>query len=1188
MAQRDGGEGRSSHVRFAEREEVIVQRRPYRQDSRGYARRGTHESIDGPVNERQRYRRDSGDRPSPRSPVRLESPVTRTRRTRVVEEVPIRDGNEDVEPTTVYEMVEETRITESPPPIDDAWDEMPHRRPSRPPYDNDWDQRPNPRMSRPVYGDNDADLDRYSYGDAIKPRSRSRSRSPTYSRFEDPMAERYASGRNRFPSYIADQYGAHRPYRRTSASSDDWDPYDKFSLDLMSQSITESSKDGDSDTESPETDERVLVKDERGKLRTAHATAVKTSQYTGNAELGGLHSATLTAVHGPNDRKQSLFRWLHVRQEVMNFEELWMEISCVSGLSDLEKRAVTRLRGDVKSSLKSRHNPKGAKVGYVEPRSIEVPLKSLTNKNATRETVTGSARWICIPYFSLDQYSGLLSASNLSLFPAQTLLQAQYSRSTLQRDMEQAVCQLGNAKRGECFHIAQLWCVVIDNSLLVTCGTMSQSDLQGDTLKVNAEPSRDLTTDNQGTILVSYGDSVAWSLAADECQTWFAFNSKFQAFWPKNIEFWHQDHIITAAKWPRILRLVSHARSSVKITLKIGCLPDVPPRAVLKPETEIETASGDEHRESDTDDFVHVMMLPQTNRKGAPAFTKSSTVKTQLDSAHMFLMQDTSYSNRSAYKSCKPGTRKECHAYLDSLASIVEADGTDDVRRAYEEKIDIFNTTETLYRFFLPQDFEDPTSGKFWGAIRNMLELRQLQPNYTHAIIDNTVLQIRRFLRNLTPSLIAFQNIMSHASESECDGVEAPREFVTAWLYVVMGMVYGSQDHSRWSSRTSRMRELLDQGMKKLMHSLPNKSLIERTSMMPLEVLSLVTFGLLQDQVGKSDDICETYSQYLNSLENSIMSKQSDRSYQHRIDLVQQEISAVKRTLKRQRNIISSIRNSLTALDTHKIVLQNREEAAIRREKERDRYTDAAPGPPPPPRSHHALRSGLEEIAAIRPANDYMGLDDEFIQEISSASKLSSTDAGGLRGLFFMECSRLIEQREFEFWRYTDYANDLERAINFKMSFAKDRQENAIFAFTLVTIVFLPISTVSSIFGMNTADVRDMESSQWLYWSVALPLTLAVIMAGLWWMGELGNIARWFMRKPRESSSRGVYGGPVMMPQPVDQSYLTPASMPGPLMMNYAAAQYAPGINPGMQRVRTQEHYAPTSVWQGRARSEGY
>lgn len=32
--------------------------------------------------------------------------------------------------------------------------------------------------------------------------------------------------------------------------------------------------------------------------------------------------------------------------------------------------------------------------------------------------------------------------------------------------MEQAVCRLGNADRGECFHISQLWCLVIDNSKL--------------------------------------------------------------------------------------------------------------------------------------------------------------------------------------------------------------------------------------------------------------------------------------------------------------------------------------------------------------------------------------------------------------------------------------------------------------------------------------------------------------------------------------------------------------------------------------------------------------------------------------------------------------------------------------------------------------------------------------------------
>lgn len=140
-------------------------------------------------------------------------------------------------------------------------------------------------------------------------------------------------------------------------------------------------------------------------------------------------------------------------------------MSRISGLSDLEKSALARLRADVKKNcVRSRINPKGAKVGYMDPRSYEVPLKMMAKKSANAEQDLGSARWICIPYFSLELYSGLLGATNLASFPAQTLLQMQYSRNTPQRDMEQAVCQLGTGNRGECFHISQLWCIVIDNS----------------------------------------------------------------------------------------------------------------------------------------------------------------------------------------------------------------------------------------------------------------------------------------------------------------------------------------------------------------------------------------------------------------------------------------------------------------------------------------------------------------------------------------------------------------------------------------------------------------------------------------------------------------------------------------------------------------------------------------------------
>lgn len=58
--------------------------------------------------------------------------------------------------------------------------------------------------------------------------------------------------------------------------------------------------------------------------------------------------------------------------------------------------------------------------------------------------------------------------------------------------------------------------------LLVTCGTMTQSDLQGEQIKLNQEPSREgATASSQGKILVSYGESVMWSFGAEECPTWF-------------------------------------------------------------------------------------------------------------------------------------------------------------------------------------------------------------------------------------------------------------------------------------------------------------------------------------------------------------------------------------------------------------------------------------------------------------------------------------------------------------------------------------------------------------------------------------------------------------------------------------------------------------------------------------------
>ena len=102
----------------------------------------------------------------------------------------------------------------------------------------------------------------------------------------------------------------------------------------------------------------------------------------------------------------------------------------------------------------------------MDPRCIEVSIPAVKKKPTSDAASQTSVKWICLPYFALQQYSGLLTASDPGLFPPQTLLQAQYSGSTQQRDMEQAVCQLGASTKGECFHIDQLWCLVVGNSLV--------------------------------------------------------------------------------------------------------------------------------------------------------------------------------------------------------------------------------------------------------------------------------------------------------------------------------------------------------------------------------------------------------------------------------------------------------------------------------------------------------------------------------------------------------------------------------------------------------------------------------------------------------------------------------------------------------------------------------------------------
>lgn len=136
-------------------------------------------------------------------------------------------------------------------------------------------------------------------------------------------------------------------------------------------------------------------------------------------------------------------------------------------LSQSQRNGLTKLLAEVKKNcIKTKQTSKGNHVKYMEPRFIQVPIKPEASSATSSQKQARNVSWFSIPYFSLEQYSGLLSARDPTNFPPLTLLQAQYSRTAPQRDMDQVVCQLDkeSANDGKCFHIAQLWCIVVDTS----------------------------------------------------------------------------------------------------------------------------------------------------------------------------------------------------------------------------------------------------------------------------------------------------------------------------------------------------------------------------------------------------------------------------------------------------------------------------------------------------------------------------------------------------------------------------------------------------------------------------------------------------------------------------------------------------------------------------------------------------
>jgi hypothetical protein len=136
-------------------------------------------------------------------------------------------------------------------------------------------------------------------------------------------------------------------------------------------------------------------------------------------------------------------------------------VTRAKGLTDAERNGISRLLTRVRKRYdKPVQTSRHMKARFMVPSFLQETIASdVRPKASTKKTVT----WLCLPYFCLEKYSEPLPSSGPSSYPMRTLLQARFSMVEKQRDMQQAIRHLDGIPLDHCFHIAQMWCLVIED-----------------------------------------------------------------------------------------------------------------------------------------------------------------------------------------------------------------------------------------------------------------------------------------------------------------------------------------------------------------------------------------------------------------------------------------------------------------------------------------------------------------------------------------------------------------------------------------------------------------------------------------------------------------------------------------------------------------------------------------------------
>lgn len=686
------------------------------------------------------------------------------------------------------------------------------------------------------------------------------------------------------------------------------------------------------------------------------------------------------------------------------------------------------------------------------------------------------------PYFCLERYNNP-SFKNMTqgtpMHPLRPLLQAHFHSTSQKRELAQAITTFPNTGDSNCVQLSQMWCLLVDGDTILTCARQSFDALSGNAITKSETSS----IDDGANIKVSVGNDRSWLIPVKNETSLPAFLSVFG----ENLASLGRDGAtarlevngapVDAEQWSFLVGAAQTGSVGLDLQeMELQKAGKVDLTGVLPVRSDQPAVSGTRASAGDTQDGTTAeeqLAMPAVEQPAIEfidptnaaedddalqifKYTSEKTLEVLADTLHSTLQNNPRSKEKTAYEHTR-----------EAKVGAVAASLQHGVYSNKNLKIDLARIAIYLFRFFWPLQTNHSVAGKYWAAVER---------TFAHSSETFKSANVEGFMKQLSNDVVPLMDAFARDfSESKDDLQPLPDAFSKAFLHLLMVLVLLSRttktrgfgvNNSTVRSHIRCARDELENGKREITARLKARTpeLEDLEVCSPASLLALVLNQLSEDVMHGKPDVANTYNDYFFQLDFRITEDPTSRSHQESLRFFLQEVEAILSTLQYQRGVLEGLEKSLWE-----------QSSAASSSRRNGKFND-----------NFFLRDALGESR---------------------------------QQLVFDSCKSRVAARIDKFRGLQQRAQDLGEWHRNEMETNRDRQENAIMVFTIVTIIFLPLSFVTSFFGMNTADVRDMEYGQWAYWAAGLPLTVLVVVGSLWWAGEFEGFGSWVERILRRGSS---------------------------------------------------------------------